>query len=91
MGTIAQRSGGHYDVEEVEFGKVYRWRPERIKVACGCGQVTPLTTASTATCDQCGANLAVVLQEEPAAGQLRDETIHPWRYDRDCEGDGLPC
>jgi len=30
MVTIVQRTKGHYDVQEVEFGRVYRWRLERV-------------------------------------------------------------
>ncbi len=26
---VIERTEGHYDVEEVEFGTVYRWCPER--------------------------------------------------------------
>ncbi len=33
-----ERIGGNYEVEELEFGLVYRWRPERFVVECDCGE-----------------------------------------------------
>lgn len=91
MVAIIEHIRGHYDVQEVEFGRVYRWRPECVIAECRCGERTSLTAASTATCDWCGTDLAVVFREEPAAGRLGDETIHPWRYAGHREEDGLPC
>jgi hypothetical protein len=38
-----------YDVQEVEMGEVYTWRPESIVVECDCGE-RPTLTASTTTC-----------------------------------------
>jgi hypothetical protein len=34
---------GHYEVQEVDFGTVYRWCPECVVVECDCGQRTTLT------------------------------------------------
>ena len=89
--AIVERIKGHYDVQEVEFGRVYRWCPERVIVECGCGERTSLTASSTATCSRCGVDLAIVFREEPATERLGDEIVHPWRYAKHCEGDGLPC
>ena len=30
MLTAIERTGGHYEVQEVDFGKVYRWCPEHV-------------------------------------------------------------
>ena len=89
--AIVERIKGHYDVQEVEFGRVYRWCPERVIVECGCGERTSLIASSTATCRWCGVDLVVIFREEPATERLGDEIVHPWRYAKHCEGDGLPC
>lgn len=89
--AIVERIKGHYDVQEVEFGKVYRWCPERIIAECRCGEKTSLTASSTATCRQCGTDLAVVFREKPTAGRSGDEIIHPWRYAGHRESAGIPC
>jgi hypothetical protein len=35
---VIERVRGHYEVQEVECGKVYKWRPESVVVACECGE-----------------------------------------------------
>ena len=90
MATIVERNEGHYDVQEVEFGRVYRWCPERIIVDCACGQRSTLTAASASTCRRCGADYTSSIREESTIGRLEDETLHPWRYAGDHTEDGLP-
>lgn len=89
MATVVERIRGHYDVQEVDFGRVYRWCPERIVAECGCGAKLVLT-ASAATCGRCGADLAPTIRAEPATGEPDAETLHPWRYEEDREDAGLP-
>ena len=36
----------HYDVQEVEFGKVHKWCPQSAVVECDCGQ-RPVLGASS--------------------------------------------
>ena len=92
MLTVIERTEGHYEVQEVEFGRVYRWCPECVDIECECGERLSLTTSSTANCPRCGANHAAILLEELAVERLEDQTLHPWRYDvRDREDAGLPC
>jgi hypothetical protein len=86
---IIERTGGHYEVRDVPFGRVYRWRPPSVAVECSCGTRQDLT-ASTTVCGECGADHASAVQEELAAQWLDDETAHPWRHARDPEGGGLP-
>ena len=38
MAKVIERVQSRYEVEEVEFGKVYKWCPEHIVVECQCGQ-----------------------------------------------------
>ena len=75
--AIIQRIEGHYDVQEVEFGKVYRWCPERIIAECRCGEKTSLTASSTATCRRCGTDLAVVFRENRLPGGRGTKSFTP--------------
>jgi hypothetical protein len=81
---------GCYEVQDVEFGKVYRWRPESLVVECECGE-RPTLTRSETTCEWCGTDHTVTVGEGSIVGQLDDETLHPWRYAGDREDTGLPC
>lgn len=35
---VIEREKAHYEVQEVPYGKVYSWRPERVLFECGCGE-----------------------------------------------------
>lgn len=92
MLTASERTKGHYEVQEVDFGKVYRWCPERVDVECECGGRLDVTSVSTAACPRCGANHAAKIRAVPTAGRSEDRALHPWRYDTgDLEDVGLPC
>jgi hypothetical protein len=88
--TTVGRTEGRYEVQEVEFGRVYRWCPECLVVECDCDKRLTLTSSAT-TCRWCGADHASVVREELANRRLGDEALHPWRYVRDREDAGLPC
>jgi hypothetical protein len=88
MVTVIERTEGRYDVQEVEFGKVYKWRPERIVVECGCGRTLTLTKCE-ATCD-CGADHASVVRKELSAKRLGNEPSHPWRHLHYSGNTGIP-
>ena len=87
MATVIERSGGRYDVQEVEFGRVYRWCPECVVIECGCGEMTILTP-SEATC-RCGADHTTLIRGE-LGRRSEDEELHPWRYAKEREGASLP-
>ena len=74
---VIERVRGHYEVQEVECGKVYKWRPESVVVACECGEELTLSALRT-TCDECavdhGAIVGDMLEARPE-GQIE----HPWR------------
>jgi hypothetical protein len=89
MVTIIERTEAHYEVREVEFGKVYRWRPESLVLECDCGE-RPILTASMITCGECGAEHETVVREALAAERLGDEALRPWRYAGDLEDSGIP-
>ena len=83
-----ERIGGYYEIQEVDFGLVYRWCPERFVVECDCGET--LTTGGPEFVCACGADHASAVEEKRAAGQTEDEALHPWRYAGEREGVGLP-
>ena len=92
MLTAAKRTGGHYEVQELDFGRVYRWCPERVDIECECGERLDVTAVSTATCLRCGASHAATFRAAPTAGLSEDQALHPGRYDaRHLKDAGLPC
>ena len=52
----------HYEIQDVEMGKVYRWCPESVVIECDCGERLPLTASRTA-CGGCGADHAATAEE----------------------------
>ena len=92
MAKVIERVQARYEVEEVEFGKVYKWLPERIVVECQCGERLSLT-AFTTSCVECASDhvLAVhALKEASTDKHQSDQTLHPWRYSEDREDADLP-
>ena len=47
---VIERIEGYYEAQEVEFGRVYRWTPETVVIACDCGERLLLTGFAT-TCE----------------------------------------
>ena len=89
MVSTVERLEGRYEVEEVEFGMVYRWCPECLVVECECDERLILTSLTT-TCHRCGVDHASLVREELATRRLGDEALRPWRYAGDREDAGLP-
>jgi hypothetical protein len=86
VAKIIERARARYEVEEAEYGKVFRWQPETVVVECGCGEETALTPFKTA-CKECGAEHTGLIRENvPYLRPQGDEEVHPWRYTED-EGD----
>ena len=77
MAKVIERLDAHYEVQDVEFGKVYKWHPESLVLECDCGE-KPSLTASKSACGECGADyrdlLEDVLEDHP-----EDKVEHPWR------------
>ena len=63
-------------VQDAPFGKVYKWCPESVVVEYKCGERLTLTNLET-TCEWCGADYSLTVQEELDAQQLEDEARHP--------------
>jgi hypothetical protein len=86
---------GHYETQDVEYGKVYKWHPESVTVECEeCGKRSTFTRSSLIssliTCD-CGMDLTAHVRGELVIYVLeKDEDLHPWRYQHPSEGTGIP-
>ncbi len=70
---VIKRAEAHYKAKDTEYGKVYRWCPERVVIQCVCGERSVLT-GSVTTCDGCGMDHAAVFWGELfAQPSSRDE------------------
>ena len=88
---------GYYEAQDVEFGRVYRWCPERVLIECGCGRRSAYKggtlIVSVIACECLRDNTADIRAELLVAQPPEEkyEALHPWRYARDQEeGVGLP-
>ena len=86
---MSEHTEASYDVQEVEMGQVYTWRPESVEVECSCGERLTLT-ASRTTCDECSADHEAAASEGLEGKRLGDKAAHPWSYGEDREAAGLP-
>lgn len=86
---VIERVAGYYDVEEVEFGRVYRWCPGCVEIECECGERLVLTASAT-TCGECGTDHATTVREELSVWRLGDEAARPWRSWRTSGDTGIP-
>jgi hypothetical protein len=77
VAKVIERVEARYEVQDVEMGKVYRWRPESLVVECDCGE-EPSLTASKNACGECGADYRDIL-EEGLDARPEDKVDHPWR------------
>jgi hypothetical protein len=91
VAKVIERVQARYEVQDVEFGKVYKWRPERIVVECQCRQKLSLSASAT-SCAACGTDHELAVKEASKTdGHQSDQTLHPWRFVEDREEDaGLP-
>jgi len=89
VAKVIGRVEASYDVQEVQFGKVYRWCPECLVLECECGERLSLS-AFMPYCAGCATDHAAAVQEELPDRRLGDEALHPWRYSEDREDGGIP-
>ena len=94
---VVERIAEHYDAQEVEFGRVYKWCPELVVVECDCGERVTLKRAdligSKVTACECGADLAAGIREElvpQLPHQDYEAAHHPWRYRYSSADTGIP-
>ena len=78
MAKVIECVKAHYEVQDLEMGKVYRWCPEGAVVECACGEESTLS-AFRSTCPECGADHAPIVEEVLAARPEEDIGDHPWR------------
>jgi hypothetical protein len=81
---IIDQAGGYYESQEVEFGKVYKWEPERFVVECECGKRSTYTRLDLIslilTCECSKENTACIREELVVQVLGENEALHPWRY-----------
>ena len=91
---VIERLEEHYEVQEVPFGRSYKWCPECVVVECDCGERLTFKmsnlTGFWALCE-CGADLTSEIQEKLQGHQPevrgqegledREATEHPWLHD----------
>ncbi len=92
---VVERVAGHYEDQEVEFGRVYKWCPESVVCECKCGKrsifKSSILNVSMATCE-CGEDCATDIQEEVVGHTTLkdDKALHPWRYWRSSGHNEIP-
>jgi hypothetical protein len=89
---VVEHIEGRYEAEDVEFGRVYRWRSGSVVLEYACGVQRLTLTSSATTCDECGADHASIVRGVLAGRQpQRDRDAYPWRYwHLSSEDTGLP-
>jgi hypothetical protein len=78
VAKVIERLEAHYEVQDVEMGKVYRWWPESVVVECKCGK-RPTLTAFKKACGECGADHRAIVEGVLEARPEEEEVDHPWR------------
>jgi hypothetical protein len=95
---VIERIAEHYDVQEVPFGKDYRWSPEQVVVECSkCGKRTTykrsqIFGSGVLRCE-CGKANTATIREELDIRMLDEEYEahhHPWRYWHTTKDTGIP-
>jgi hypothetical protein len=86
VAKVIEKVDAHYDVQQLEFGRAYKWRPGSLLLECECGELTDLT-ASESTCEGCGAKHARLVREGLTERRLEadERVLHPWRYSRESD------
>ena len=74
---ILECVGEHYEVQDAQGARVYRWCPAAVSLECECGQ-RPTLTLSTTTCFRCGADHMDFIKEVLGIGIEEDEGNSPW-------------
>jgi len=94
---VIEHVAAHYDVQEVEYGRAYKWCPATIMVECDCGERPSFKRtdliASEARCGKCGKGMPAEIREEVVLRLLDEDdqaTRYPWRYWQPSEDFGIP-
>ena len=86
---VVERKAEHYDVEEMPFGRHYRWAPEQVVLECSkCGKRMIRSRSeiigSEATECECGKVNTAGIREElviPLVDKEYEAHHHPWFCD----------
>ncbi len=89
----------HYEIQEVPFGRSYKWCAESAVVVCACRKKFTFKMSdlcdSVAACE-CGADHTAGIQEELQSQQPEvrgqplknyETTYHPWLHDTQVQAD----
>jgi hypothetical protein len=96
---VIERIPEHYDVEEMPFGRAYRWSPEQVILECSkCGKRTTYKRSQVIGSEvircECGKGNTARIREELVMQVLDEEEYdahhHPWRYWHTSEDSGIP-
>ncbi|HZC19710.1 MAG TPA: hypothetical protein VE225_08345 [Rubrobacteraceae bacterium] len=79
MTKVRVEIAGHYEVEEIPYGKDYKWGPAHTLIECDCGYTMDVEAHRT-VCPGRGADHAAMVREV-AGRHLVDEVLHPWPRD----------
>ena len=78
---VIERVAEHYDTQEVDFGRVYRWYPECVVVECKCGKRKTLTRSDLIKAKpacECGTDNTASVREEVVLELLDEDCeVHP--------------
>jgi len=56
LAKVIEKVEACYEVEEMEFGILYRWCPASVVIECDCRQSFTIEGAKDAACPRCGAD-----------------------------------
>jgi hypothetical protein len=95
---VIERIAEHYDVQEVPFGKDYRWSPEQVVVECSnCAKRTTYKRSQILGSEvlrcECGKANTATIREELVIRLIDEEYEahhHPWRYWHTTKDTGIP-
>lgn len=73
---------GHYELQELAYGKDYVWQPSHALLECDCGRMMDADQHHT-TCPNCGSDHADLMREVVGRHLLGEEVLHPWHRDYD--------
>ncbi len=94
---IIERIAEHYEAQDVQYGRVYKWCPESVVVQCACGKRATHKSADiislVVTVCECNKDEMAGIREELVL-ELPDEEYearhHPWRYWHPPKDAGIP-
>jgi hypothetical protein len=73
---IVECTAGHYEAQDVEFGRVYRWMPANALVECDCGQLFSVEE-SMAACPRCEVDYTGVVRGLEDKPLTKEEAYYP--------------